>query len=150
MLIKFFITFSAEFSLKSAGKVYSSLFNNVTVFIPQVWTKTDIFWPPSKNNAKHLWFCQSKTLLFYTYSKKVLIIYNVWGGWPVYEVKCSCSRGQEWKKEGCHSHQLFNICFLWYEELVIWIWSSYLWWLQNATTLNSEVFNFKWLKNDHP
>ena len=25
-------------------------------------------------------------------------------GWPVYEVKCLCSRGQELGREGCHSH----------------------------------------------
>ena len=35
--------------------------------------------------------------------------------WP----KCLCSRGQESGREGCQSHQLFNICFLWHEKLVI-------------------------------
>ena len=29
-------------------------------------------------------------------------------GGPIYEVKCLCSRGKEWGREGCHSHQLFN------------------------------------------
>ena len=38
--------------------------------------------------------------------------------------------------------QYFNIWFLWYKDLVIWIWSWYLHWLQNANTLNLEVFNF--------
>ena len=28
---------------------------------------------------------------------------NVWHGWPVFEVKCLCSRGQEWGRESCHS-----------------------------------------------
>ena len=30
-----------------------------------------------------------------------------------------------------------NIWFLWYEDLVIWSWSWYLHWLQNAKTLKS-------------
>ena len=37
----------------------------------------------------------------------------------VFEVKCLCSRGQEWQREGCHSHQLFNNWFLGHEELTI-------------------------------
>ena len=44
---------------------------------------------------------------------------NVWSRWPVYEVKYLCSRGQEWGREGCHSHQHFNNWFLWCEGLVI-------------------------------
>ena len=60
----------------------------------------------------------------------------------VFEVKCLCSRWREWDRKGCHSHQHYNIDFLWYEELGIWIWSWYLQWLQNAKTLNVEVFNF--------
>ena len=39
--------------------------------------------------------------------------------WSFYEVKCLCSRGQKWRREGCHSHQLFNTWFLWHEQLVI-------------------------------
>ena len=69
-------------------------------------------------------------------------VQNVWSGWPVYEVKCLCSGGQEWEREGSHSHQLFNIWFLWYEELVIWILLWCFHWPQNAKTLNIEVFNF--------
>ena len=42
---------------------------------------------------------------------------NVWSGWPVCDVKWLCSRGHEWRMEGCHSHQLFNIWFLWHEVL---------------------------------
>ena len=40
----------------------------------------------------------------YAWTKYVL------SGWPVYKVKCLCSRGQERGKEGCHSHQhlIFN------------------------------------------
>ena len=35
---------------------------------------------------------------------------NVWSGWSVYDVlKCSCSRGQESGRKGCHSHDIFNI-----------------------------------------
>ena len=58
-----------------------------------------------------------------------------WSGWPVYHLKCLCSRRKEAEKEGCHSHQLFNIWFLWYEELVIQIWLWYLCWLQNSKSL---------------
>ena len=29
---------------------------------------------------------------------------NVCPGWPVYVVKCLCSRGREWGREGSHSH----------------------------------------------
>ena len=60
---------------------------------------------------------------------------NVWFRWPVYEVKCPCFRGQEWKRKGCQSHQLFNIWFLWHEELATYIWSWYLQWLQNGKSL---------------
>ena len=59
-----------------------------------------------------------RNLSFQTWYTRVQ---NVWSGWPVYEVKCLCFGGQEWEREGSHSHQLFNIWFLWYEELVIWI-----------------------------
>ena len=38
-------------------------------------------------------------------------------GWPVYKVKCLCSRGQEWKREEGHSRWHFNIWFLWYKTL---------------------------------
>ena len=44
---------------------------------------------------------------------------NVWSGWPVYELKCLCSRAQEWGRQGCHSQEIFNIWFLWHEVLVI-------------------------------
>ena len=44
---------------------------------------------------------------------------NVYLDWPAYKVKWPCSREQEWKWKGCHSHQLFSIWFLWYEELMI-------------------------------
>ena len=54
---------------------------------------------------------------------------NVCPGWLAYELKCLCCRGQIWVREDCHSHQLFNIWYLWYEELVIWIWSCNLYWL---------------------
>ena len=59
---------------------------------------------------------------------------NVWHGWPVYEVKCLCSRGQEWGREDCHSHQLFSIWFLWHEVIVIQR-SWYLHWIQNGKAL---------------
>ena len=64
---------------------------------------------------------------------------NVW-----YEVKCLCSTSRErkWGNEGCHSKQHYIIYFLWYEKLVIWIWSWYLQWLQNVMTLYLEVSNF--------
>ena len=39
-------------------------------------------------------------------------------------------------KQNCHSHQLFNIRFIWLEELVNWIWP------QNAKIFNLEAFNF--------
>ena len=42
---------------------------------------------------------------FFSYTR----VQNVWFGWPDYEVKCLCSKGQECKREGSHSHQLFNI-----------------------------------------
>ena len=42
---------------------------------------------------------------------------NVCPGWPIYGVKCLCSRGPEWKRVGSHSHKHFNIWFLWYETL---------------------------------
>ena len=45
---------------------------------------------------------------------------RVWHGWPVYELKCLCSRGPEWGREGdFHSHQHFTIWFFRYKELVI-------------------------------
>ena len=76
---------------------------------------------------------------------------NGWSGWPVYEVRCLCSRRQEWRMEGCHSHQLFNIWFLWHEELVIWISLWYLHWPQNAKTLRSLIsFHTTAEKNGHP
>ena len=37
-------------------------------------------------------------LIFYTRDR------NVCPRWPVYEVKCLCSRGREWGREGGHSH----------------------------------------------
>ena len=49
---------------------------------------------------------------------------NVCSGWPVYGVKCLCSRGLEQVREGCHSYQLFNIRLIWHEVLVIQIISS--------------------------
>ena len=54
---------------------------------------------------------------------------------PFSNVKCLCSGGQEWGREGSHSHWHFNIWILWYKGLVIWIWQLYLHWLQNANTL---------------
>ena len=39
---------------------------------------------------------------------------NVQAVWPVYTVKCLCSRGWDWGREGSHSHKHFNIWFLWY------------------------------------
>ena len=71
--------------------------------------------------------------------QSVAYLYTVW---PVYNVKCLCFRGWEWGREGGHSHSHFNIWLLWYKDIVIWIWSWYLHWLQNANTLNLEVFNF--------
>ena len=60
-------------------------------------------------------------LMFLRHIKKKLYTWaqNVCPVWPVYEVKCLCSRGQESGRESCHSHQLFNIWFLWHEELNI-------------------------------
>ena len=56
---------------------------------------------------------------------------NVCPGWPFYGVKCLCSRGWEWGREESHSHKHLNIWFLWYIDLVIWIWSLYLYLLHN-------------------
>ena len=46
-----------------------------------------------------------------------------------------CSRGQEWGREGCHSHHLFKDFIHWHEVLLIQIWSWYLHWLQNGKLL---------------
>ena len=40
------------------------------------------------------------------------LLSKFWSGWPVYEVKCLCSRGQVERRQGWQSHKLFNIWFL--------------------------------------
>lgn len=61
--------------------------------------------------------CRSWEGFFYNYTGHQ----NVWYGWPVYDVKCLCSKGQKWGREGCQSHKLFNIWVLWHEKPLIWI-----------------------------
>ena len=45
--------------------------------------------------------CEALCSLVYRYVHCVAYFYTVW---PVYEVKCLCSRGREWRREGSHSH----------------------------------------------
>ena len=67
---------------------------------------------------KVLQFCLQESILLSVFGKiswekpkqyKIEFLYtrcqNVWQGWPVYDVKCLCSRGRKWGKGGCHSHQ---------------------------------------------
>ena len=53
------------------------------------------------------------------YIHRVAKVYSVL---PFYDVKCLCSGGWEWGREESHSHKHFNIWFLWYKGLVVWIW----------------------------
>ena len=74
-------------------------------------------------------------LFFHLFFLDVLFNIFIWvDEWCLYNVIHSCSfiiatslflhlklqfsGGQEWGREGCHSHSLFNIWFLWYEDLL--------------------------------
>ena len=61
--------------------------------------------------------------------------------------KCLCSRGQECGREDCHSHQLFNIWFLWHKVLVIQLWWWYLHLIQNDKALKLGCLFFSYLGN---
>ena len=34
---------------------------------------------------------------------------HFWHRWPFYKVKCLCSRGRKWGREGCYSHQYTEV-----------------------------------------
>ena len=54
--------------------------------------------------------------------------------------KGKCYRGQECGREDCHSHQLFNIWFLWHKVLVIQLWWWYLHLIQNDKALSEQLY----------
>ena len=77
------------------------------------WLKLSLFSRSSSKDSiggakiKHFSFFQSPCQIgLYTWAQ------NVCPGRPVYEVKCLCSREQEWGREGCHSHQLFHMILM--------------------------------------
>ena len=55
-------------------------------------------------------------------SSNIHCVAKVYAVLPFYDVKCLCSGGREWGRGERHSHKHFNIWFLWYKSLVIWIW----------------------------